>query len=73
MQLEIPLAEVQKIIYDYYQVKLYLKNTVKKNQVTHIDAVVLVLKGIKDNTILLFDEVSGLLDLIAKAARFFLK
>lgn len=73
MKLEIQLAEVQKIINGFYQVKLSLKNTEKnKIRVTNIDSVVLVFKGINDNTIFFYYEVSGLVDLISKVIRFFL-
>ncbi len=74
MQLIIPITEIQKMINDYYQMNLKLINVEEnKLQVTNIDSVIISVNGVKDDLVLFTYEVSGLIDLISKVARFFMK
>jgi len=74
MKLIIPITEVQKMINDYYQININLRNIDEnKIQVTNIDSVVITVNEVKDDLVLFSYEVSGLIDLISKVARFFMK
>lgn len=74
MKLEITLSEIQQYLKDKYQIDVELKSIEdKKMEVTFIDTVVLTVKGVTDDKVFFYYEVSGLVDLIAKVAKIFLK
>ena len=74
MKLEIALSELQQYLFDKYQIKVELKSIEdKKMEVTYIDTVVLTVKGVTDDKVYFYYEVSGLVDLIANVAKIFLK
>jgi len=74
MKLIIPISEVEQLINNYYQIKIKLKNIEEnKLQVTNNDSVVLTVSGVKEDLVLFTYKVSGLIDLISKVAKFFMK
>ena len=74
MRLEIPLKEVQEFLNNYYNINVVLKN-IEENKIkaTYFDSIVLIIKEVKEDEVLFYYEVDGLVDLIAKVAHFFLK
>jgi uncharacterized protein YijF (DUF1287 family) len=74
MRLEIPIKEVQEFLRNYYNIKVSLKN-IEENKIkaTYIDSVVLILKEVREDVVLIYYEADRLVNLIAKAAHFFLK
>src|ERR1035437_8583442 len=74
MRLEIPLKEVQEFLSNYYNINVGLKN-IEENKIkaTYFDSIVLIIKEVKDDEVLFYYEVDGLVDLIAKVAHFFLE
>ena len=74
MRLEIPLKEVQEFLSNYYNINVVLKN-IEENKIkaTYFDSIVLIIKEVKEDEVLFYYEVDGLVDLIAKVAHFFLE
>jgi len=74
MRLEIPIKEVQEFLRNYYNIKVGLKN-IEENKIkaTYIVSVVLILKEVREDEVLIYYEAVGMVNLIAKAAHFFLK
>jgi len=74
MELEITLSEIRQFISNQYHIDIELTNTGKdKIEAIYIESVVLVIKEVKEDSILLHYEVHGLARLVAKVTRCFLK
>lgn len=73
MRLEIPLSEVQQFLSEQYRIKIDLKNIDdNKIEAKYIDSVVLIIKEVKENTVLFYYEVDGLATIVTKIAHLFL-